>query len=217
MTQAQTMPASDPWLGASRVEAWAGEIRVNLVRLVAIVLFYARHLIEWAMASPDAPVRGRYHVIVTVVVVAWALEAFVLHVWLLRRHYSPAILYGAILWDAALITGLCLASGGPRTPLLLLYFPLIASAPLRLSLGAVYAATASAMAGYLVYLGHYAWVVVGFRRYYASPPLRVPRSEEAIVLLAMLVCGLMAGQLVRQVRRMVTIQLSIAPPSGEGP
>jgi hypothetical protein len=98
----------------------------------------------------------------------------------------------------------CAVAGAPRTPLVLLYFPVIASAPLRLSLPVVYAATAGAIAGYLFSLGYYAWYLVGFDRYYATPELRIPRSEEAIVVLSLLVTGLFAGQAVRQAVRIAT-------------
>jgi len=194
---------NDPWRDSARVEAWAGEIRVNLVRLVALVLFYGRHLIEYFRAAPDAPVRGRYHLAVTVIVLAWAMGAIVLHALLSRRRYEPWMKYAVVVFDAMMMTGLCVAAGGPKTPLVLLYFALIASAPLRFSLKLVYVATAAAMAGYLFLLGYYAWYAVGYDKYYSTPELRIPRSTEAITLLAMLTCGLMAGQLVRQVRRMM--------------
>jgi len=204
------------WDQSLRPEAWAGEIRVNLVRLAAIVLFYGRHLVEWFLAAPDAPIRGRYHLAVTGVVLLWTVLALLLHGWLSRRYFEPWMKYLAIAVDGLMITLLCGLAGGPRTPLVLVYFGLIASSPLRLSIRAVYFATAVAMVGYLVLLGHYAWYQIGFRRYYATPELRIPRSEEIITLLAMLVCGLFAGQSVRQIRRIVATQTSSAD-SGDYP
>src|SRR5947199_10874842 len=80
-TTAAIERVEDPtWLDARRVEAWAGELRVNLIRLIAIVVFYGRHLIEFFLAAADSPVRGRYHLRVTAVVIAWAAMAVVLHV-----------------------------------------------------------------------------------------------------------------------------------------
>ena len=60
------------------------------------------------------------------------------------------------------------------------------------------------MAGYLALLAWYAWVAIGFDRYYATPDLRIPRSQEAITVLSMMVVGLLAGQCVRQAQRLVT-------------
>lgn len=199
---------SQEWDTTLRPEAWAGEIRVNLIRLAAIVLFYGRHLVEWFLSAPDAPIRGRYHLAVTGVVLLWTVLALLLHGWLARKYFEPWMKYLAIAVDGLMITLLCILAGGPRTPLVLVYFGLIASSPLRLSIRAVYFATALAMAGYLVLLGHYAWYQIGFRRYYATPELRIPRNEEIITLLAMLVCGLFAGQIVRQIRRIAATQMA---------
>lgn len=207
--------ASQDWDQSLRPEAWAGEIRVNLIRLAAIVLFYGRHLVEWFLAAPGAPIRGRYHLAVTGLVLLWTVLALLLHGWLSRRYFEPWMKYLAIAVDGLMITLLCILAGGPRTPLVLVYFGLIASSPLRLSIRAVYFATAVAMVGYLILLGHYAWYQIGFRRYYATPELRIPRSEEIITLLAMLVCGLFAGQIVRQIRRIAATQMSAADSGDE--
>src|SRR5439155_24109688 len=93
-----------------------------------------------------------------------------------------------------MVTRLCAIAGGPQTPLVLLYFAVIASAPLRLSLRLVYATTGAAILGYLFLLGYYAWWLIGFHKYYATPELRIPRSTEAITALALLVTGVFAGQ-----------------------
>jgi hypothetical protein len=205
---------TDAWPQVAVPEAWAGELRVNVIRLLAIVLFYGRHLLEWAVAEPGAAVRGRYHLLVTIVVVAWSFEAVIIQGWLSRRRYDPWLKYLAIAWDATMVTALCAIAGGPRTPLLLLYFVLIASTPLRLSLRLVWAGTAAAMLGYLFLLGYYAFYIVGVHRYYAAPEVRVPRNQEAITLLAMLVCGAFAGQVVRQSWRMSCGHVALAASEG---
>jgi hypothetical protein len=104
--------------------------------------------------------------------------------------------------DLVGVTLVGIAAGGPRSSLVALYFVVIASAPLRLSLGLVWAATVGAWGGYAALLMYYAWVVVGWERYYATPGLRIARTEEAAWVLAMGVAGLMAGQVVRQARRL---------------
>jgi hypothetical protein len=189
------------WNERTLPEAWAGELRVNLLRLLAIVLFYGRHLIELMTSEASSPIRGKYHLTVTALAIAWSFEAVVLHAWLLRRRYAPWIKYFSVLYDAIMISMLCIVAGGPRTPLVLLYFALLASVPLRLSIRLVYTGTAACVLGYLLVLGHYAWYTIGFGKYYASPALRIPRSQEAIVVLSIIVCGLFAGQTVRQFRR----------------
>src|SRR5687767_1693231 len=78
------VPASrDPWLAVRRVEEWAGEVRVNRIRIIAIVVFYARHLIDMYMRH-DAGFGGlthaarRYHAQATAVVIAWSVFAIIL-------------------------------------------------------------------------------------------------------------------------------------------
>src|SRR4051812_7204250 len=196
--------AHDPWPDAQRVEAFAGEVRVNLVRLVALLAFYARHVVQMLLAAPDDPVRGMYHVRVTVVSAAWAGMVIALHWLLSRRRVYPWLPYASSLLDVLLITLLCAIAADPRSPLTLLFFLAIAASPTRLSLRVVWLTTAAAVIGYLVVLAHYAWVVVGYDRYYGTPELRIPRSHETTFILALIVAGGFAGQCVRQARRLVS-------------
>jgi len=196
-----TTLTQNTWTEVTRIESWAGEVRVNLVRLVAIVLLYGRHLVETFLSPPNTPAAVEYHTRVTWLVGLWAGMVIYMHWRLSGRRVPPHLKYVAVAWDAVMITLLCAIAGGPRTPLVLLYFPLVATAPLRLSLRLVYATTAGAMLSYLALLAYFAWFKIGREKYYSTPELRIPRSDEAIHLLALLVAGLLAGQVVRQVRR----------------
>jgi hypothetical protein len=196
------------WEDARRLEAWAGEVRVNLIRAVALVAFYVHHLVNAYLIPHDQPytevVRGKYHILVTAVVLAWAGATFVLYYCLSRRLVPPALKYVATLWDIAMISALLLIGQGPRDPLIVLYFVVIAAAPLRLSLPLVYVATLSAMAAATLVLGHYVFVEIGFENYYrADFGGRVARTTEVIFLLSLATAGLLAGQMVRQARRLV--------------
>ena len=197
---AAAQPA-DRWDDVRRLEEWAGEVRVNLIRLTGIVLFYGRHLVEYLLASPDAPVRGVYHARVTWIAAAWAVGALLVRSALNRRLVPWWLKYATTAWDLFLVTVVCMVAGGPRSPLVLLLFLVIAMSPLRLSLRLVYATTAGAILSYLSLLAFYAWVRIGYEKYYATPELRIPRSEEATYVLALFVAGLLAGQAVRQARR----------------
>jgi hypothetical protein len=196
-----SQPETLEWEDTQRLESWAGETRMNLIRLLAIAAFYGRHVVEAMTAPIGSPVRGAYHIQVTCLCVLWAGLAVVLHTKLRQRWMPAELKYFTVGFDAVMITLLCILAGGPRTPLVLLYFPLIASAPLRLSLRLVYVTTGCAILGYLIILAHYAWYEIGFKKYYSTPELRIPRSQEAIVVLALAVTGVMAGQVVRQMRR----------------
>jgi hypothetical protein len=105
-----------------------------------------------------------------------------------------------------LITALLIAGReGPKSPLALLYFAVIAAAALRLSLRLVVFTTLGAMALAAVSVGHYVYVVVGTKDYYdADSVYRISRAHEVIFLLCLGTCGLLAGQMVRQARRLVS-------------
>jgi hypothetical protein len=196
-----SQPETLDWEDTQRLEGWAGETRLNLIRLLAIAVFYGRHVIEAMTAAPDSPVRGVYHIRVTCICILWAALAIMLHAKLRQRWMPPGLKYFTTGFDAAMITLLCVLAGGPKAPLLMLYFPLIATAPMRVSLRLVYFATSCAILGYLIVLAIYAWYVIGFKKYYSTPELRIPRSQEAFFILALAVSGVMAGQVVRQMRR----------------
>jgi hypothetical protein len=195
------------WEDARRLEAWAGEVRVNLLRAAALVAFYGYHLLNVYLISKDESLRGAYHAKVTAVVLAWALAVGVLYVCLSRRWAPPALKYVAVAWDLVMVTALLLIDrkDGPHSPFVALYFLVIATAPLRMWLPLVYAATLGAMAAAALMMGVYVFGVVGSEAYYAAEPnvYRVPLENEVIFLLALGVAGLLAGQVVRQARRLV--------------
>jgi hypothetical protein len=81
--------------------------------------------------------------------------------------------------------------------LAVLYFLVIVAAPLRLSLALVWAATLGTMAGYAFFLGYVRW------RLELPIEQRLSRPQQVVFLLALGAAGLLAGQFVRQCRRLV--------------
>jgi hypothetical protein len=196
--------SDDRWADARRLEAWAGEVRVNLIRTLALIVFYANHLFN-AYVLDDVTARGKFHTRVSVVVVAWGMAAFTLFVCLSRRWVPPALKYVAVVWDLLMVTTLLMLSGeGPRSALILLYFLVVASAPLRLSLELVYCATFGSMVCAAAVLWHFVYVTVTPAAYYsADSAVRIPKVNQILFLLAVGAAGLLAGQMVRQARRLV--------------
>ncbi len=45
------------WRAAEKIEAWAGELRVNLLRLTAIAAFYGHHLLNVYVQRAAMPPR----------------------------------------------------------------------------------------------------------------------------------------------------------------
>ena len=197
--------ADTKWEDASRLEAWTGELRVNLIRSIALVVFYANHLVDVSTRSERTDAGGTFHAAVTAIVLAWAVGILILHICLARRFLPPALKYVATAWDLVLITALVMVSpDGPISPLMLLFFVVIAAAPLRLSLPLVYVTTLGAMAAALIALGQYVVLRLGWEEYMdASKGHRIPHVTEVIFLLALGASGLLAGQSVRQARRLV--------------
>jgi hypothetical protein len=179
----------------------SGETRVNLVRVAALIAFYGYHIVNVFSNRTDPELAGVYHVQATGLALVWALGCIAIHLAIVRAWISPALPYVTTAWDLLLLTTLLVLGGGPRSPLVVLYFVLITAAPLRGSVGAVVLACAGAILGYLFVLGHYVYVVIGYDRYYSPAFPRIPRADEAILVLALAFAGILTGQTVRAFRR----------------
>ena len=193
MTQPDNVPEA-PDDALVRSESWAGEVRINLIRLGALVFFYAHHLSSVYIFKDDGmTAQGR--AAVTILVLLWALAAVGLHL-ILARRWLPAWLPDlSIVLDLVMIGLLLPWVGGPKSTLVLLLFLVIASTPPRMSLGAVYLATLGSLAVYLAVLAWYVYAQVGAAVYYADPAQRIPRSSQMIFVLALLTAGFLAGRL----------------------
>jgi hypothetical protein len=191
------MPNVDGLTDRTRIEAWAGETRVNLMRLAALLAFFGHHLINYYLIRDDPSLDRRFHLTVSVLVMAWFCEVLVLYVCLANRWVPPYLKYCVTAWDLLLVTLLLILLGDARSWLATLYFLVIAAAPLRHSLPLVYLSTLGSMAAYVFFLGYV--------KYWLDLPAdeRLPRSTQVIFLLALGGCGLLAGQSVRQTRRLV--------------
>jgi hypothetical protein len=198
MSTSESTPApggSGRWADAQRLEGWAGEVRVNLVRLAAVLIFYGHHLVNVYLFR-DQPGQSAYHAAVTALVLAWGALVLLVYFCLVRRWVPPALKYVVTAVDVVLITALLTLTRDPKTTLAVLYFLVIAAAALRWSLPLVYFATLGSIAGYLFFLGHV--------KFWLQLPddQRLSRPNQVIFVLALGAAGILAGQVVRQVRRL---------------
>lgn len=177
------------------IEAWAGEVRVNLIRLAALTAFYCYHLLNVFVINDDPTLLGRFHQTVSLVVFIWAVGAVLLHVLLAHRIMLPALPLIVIAWDIVLVTALLCVCETPQSTLVTAYFLIIASASLRFSLPPVYLSAVGSLVGYLVFLGYARFVLQ------VPDELRVPRTNQFLFGIALVVASLLAGQSVRQARR----------------
>lgn len=196
-----TTSAVEPrqWFIALRWQQYEGEERANLLRLLGIAAFYSVELANYhglrlgplelpQVAGVDRP----YHLAVTAIAVLATLVAVAVHLCLRQQFFPAALKYFSTAADLGLLTAVLTISDGPRSPLLVGYFLVIALAALRFDLALVWFATLGAVAGYL-------WLS-GYAKWYGTPELRVPRYYQAIFLLALALAGVVLGQLIRRVR-----------------
>ncbi len=193
------------------LEAWAGEVRVNLIRLLGLVVFYSHHLLQYHFLKDDTWRTSEYHQAVTAVMMAWGGMVALLHLLTIREagpwanwRDKPWIKYVVTIMDLLFIFSLVsLHPEGARGPMTLLLFLVVAAAPVRFSMRLVYVATLGAMLTFVLLVGTN-YTQLGAARYYAPENVRrVPRPQQAIMLLCLGGAGLLAGQVVRQSRRLL--------------
>ena len=91
------------WEDARRVESWAGEVRVNLIRTCAVAAFYGHHLLRQFVLPGDKP-TPEYHTAVTLIAAGWVVLVLAL-AFALRSRCWPGWLQGpAPRRDACLVT-----------------------------------------------------------------------------------------------------------------
>ncbi|HZL90416.1 MAG TPA: hypothetical protein VFB96_18770 [Pirellulaceae bacterium] len=207
-TAAPPVPVSGDreWFIVGRWQEYEGEARTNLLRIVAIGAFYGVELINFhLLQTPDAAFVA-YHQKVTALAVAWTMVALAILLCLRRRVFPALLKYVSAGCDLVLLTALAsLPHGGaeasregPFSPLVAIYFLIIALAGLRFSLGLVWFSTLGAMLGYLALIG---LVDMKDSRWFDEKHA-VPPVVTLITLLALGMTGIVVGQIVRRIKGM---------------
>jgi hypothetical protein len=198
-------PAEDrQWFIVGRWQEFEGEGRTNLLRAVALAAFYAVELVNYhglnlGFVRMPSAVDRTFHLAMTLLTVAWAMLCIC--VFACRRNgIFPAWLkFLSAGCDLLLLTTVLNLAEGPKSPLVVVYFLIIATAGLRFSLPLVWFATAGSVAGYLFLAGFARWgEVPGWPR----PDVTVPRHHVVIVVIGLVLAGVVVGQIVRRVRGM---------------
>src|SRR5262245_17646546 len=81
-------PGERQWFIVSRWEAYAGEQRANLLRLIGIAGFYGVQLISYFFLQDRTPENRAFHILVTVLAIAWAMLALGIY-WCLQARLFP--------------------------------------------------------------------------------------------------------------------------------
>jgi hypothetical protein len=185
------------WFIVSRWQQYDGELRANLLRIGGIATFYAIHLVNYHRWFGLPGIEGatpRFDEMVTALAVAWVLTGLAVQLALTRHVFPGAMKFvttTADIWLLTLVIGVC---DGPRSPLVVGYFLILAVASLRFSLRLVWLATAECLAGYVA--------LVIYAEHFATRDKTVPRYAEMIMVAAILIAGVTMGAVVRRVRRL---------------
>jgi hypothetical protein len=212
--------AQREWFIAGRWEEYEGEGRANLLRLIGLTVFYSVELLNFYglnlgfLVWPQE-VERPFHIAVTLLTLGWAmLCAAVLYC---RRQgiFPRSLKFVSTGGDLLLSTSILTLADGPRSPLVVVYFLIIVLAALRFSLPLVWWATGGAVVGYLFLLGFARWgEIPGWPR----SDMVVPRYAQCIFLLALILTGVVVGQVVRGVRRLAeNYALLVAQARGGSP
>lgn len=189
-----------PWHITSRWQELEGETRANVLRLIAVVVFYAAELASYhglhfgPLEIPAASeITRTLHRGVTYVVIGWILVGLAVQFTLARRYFPSYLKYATTLVDLALLTSILMLGTGPKSPMVAGYFVVIGLAAQRFSLPLIWVSTGGAILGYLG--------VCGNARLYQKVDFMVPRYHQLLVIVSLVMVGITLGQVIRRVRR----------------
>lgn len=176
------------WRVAKRWSALRGEERANLVRILAIAVFYGVQILNvhgltiGPLAIPAVPgVGGTFHRLMSLVALAGILSACLVLVALRNRYFPAWLPYVTTGLDVVLATTALVVADGPRSALIVVYFPIVALTALRACPTLVRFATVSAVCGYLFLV-----LVADLLR----PELSAPRYHSILMVLSLGLVGL---------------------------
>jgi hypothetical protein len=194
-----TVSRDRSWYITGRWQEYEGEARANLLRVIGIGAFYAIELINYhglnigfLELSRQADITLDFHRGVTALAVAWTMLGLAIHLCLSRQIFPAALKYVSTGIDLVLLSTILMLADGPRSPLVVGYFLVIALSGLRFNLPLVRTATVGAMLGYLA--------VCGYAVSHPERALRVPRYHQLMMLVALGLAGIVLGQIIRRVR-----------------
>lgn len=208
--------ADRQWYIVSRWQEYEAEARANLLRICGIGAFYLIELVNYygvrlgpIHLAPLAGVDAQFHARITILALLWAMLSLGV-LMALRQNWFPGWLkYATTCLDVLLLTSILVVADGPKSPLVVAYFLVLLLAALRFNVRLVQCAAAACVAGYVFLLG--------YARFGTHRDLRVPRHEQAMVLLALALSGVILGQMARYVRRLAEdYQRRTSPPASGG-
>jgi len=181
----KVLPDSLLWL--QRKETWAGDVKANFIRMVGLALFTINEILNYHVFHA---VDKKFHVGSILVILIWFIAAIDFHI-VLRRHWlARATPYLMPSLDLFLTTWLLFLADGPRSPLVVIYFLIIALSGARLNPAVVLYTAGAASFGYLS--------VWDFTKH-QKPEYLVPVYHLVIVILALWLMGIIIAHFLGRV------------------
>jgi hypothetical protein len=181
------------WFIVGRWQEYDGETRANLLRILAIGAFYVVELANFYLVHNASEGLHDFHRAATAIAVCWSLVALG-NLLCLRRQIFPAWLkFVSTGADILLLTALATLGNKSESPLVLVYFLIIALAAVRFSLRLIWCATLGSMTGYMALVG------VSDQTWFDANH-ETPIVTQLITLLSLGLTGIILGQVIRRTR-----------------
>ncbi|MGB4708568.1 MAG: hypothetical protein WBH50_24000 [Fuerstiella sp.] len=138
------------WFVFQRLQDVAAARRINLIRMVAVLMFFA--LVVWDVYSSDLPTSEQMAHLksVTRICAAWMLLAAAVFTSLMMKVFPPIINYLTTIGDVLLLTAVAALGLGAAGNLILGYFLIVAASFLRFSLPLIVFTWLLSIFGYLI-------------------------------------------------------------------
>lgn len=184
----------DRWHVVSRWLEYEGELRSALLRVLLVAVFYTAQLLHFTMFAEWNEAEQLFHRQATFLAAGWLFVSLAVLVALTRHWFPKWLKFLTVGVDLILLTLLAGFGSGPASPLVFVFWVIIALAGLRCDLTLIWFGTIGAMAAYLSLVGMRdpGW----FDAEHVTAPI-----EQVIVLLSLAAAGLVVGQLVRMMRQ----------------
>lgn len=189
------------WNQIQRGLEFSGEQIANRLRLLALGIFYAIHILTWYGLSLGVeiipPFENRdpqFHVQITLIVVAWVMLSLGLMLALHQRIFPRWMKYLTTGVDLLFLASILLIADGPRSASVVGFFVIVALSAIRFDLGLIRCTVAGAGIVFAL-LVFYARIMVG-----PEKDIDVTNAQALMMLAALLMEGVILGQLIRRVR-----------------
>lgn len=185
---------TDYWFLIQRSQEYGNQFRVMLLRIAAILTFYAIHLATHLSATVRTDSEIAFHHRVTWISAAWLVVSVVILIGLARRFFPRYLIYVTTCSDLLLLTAVAISGAKAASPLVVVYFLIVIVSGLSFRLSVVWFSTLGAMAAYLLLVGQSD--SIWFDDHHA-----IPVPQQMIHLATILFCGIASGQFVRVAKR----------------